>query len=113
MNLDITPEVIASQLEVGKTESSLKQIVANIENTKNFDSFSKHIISLNDKLKKMNAYVGLSSNESYFKIKCDEQEITEDITKEFLDEVKHWSDKYQVELKQIDNKNVFYILGKN
>ena len=113
MNLDITPEVIASQLEVGKTESSLKQIVTNIENTKNFDSFSKHIISLNDKLKKMNAYVGLSNKESYFKIKCDEQELEEGIAKEFLDEVKHWSDKYQVELKQIDSKNVFYIIGKN
>ena len=113
MNLEITPEVIASQLEVGKTESSLKQIIANIENTKNFNSFSKHIISLNDKLKKMNAYVGLSNKESYFKIKCDEQELEEGIEKEFLDEVKHWSEKYHVELKQLDNKNIFYIIGKN
>jgi len=113
MNLEITPEVIASQLEVGKTESSLKQIEETMKNTKNFNSFSKHIISLNDKLKKMNAYVALSNKESYFKIKCDEQKIEEGIEKEFLDEIKHWSDKYQVELKQLDNKNIFYIIGKN
>jgi len=109
MNLEITPEVIASQLEIGKTEASLKQIIENIGNTKNFDSFSKHIISLNDKLKRMNAYVGLSNKESYFKIKCDETGIEKD----FLEEVKHWSDKYHVELRQLDNKNIFYILGKN
>ena len=109
MNLEITPEVIASQLEIGKTEASLKQIVENMDNTKNFNSFSKHIISLNDKLKRMNAYVGLSNKESYFKIKCDETGIEKD----FLEEVKHWSDKYHVELRQLDNKNIFYILGKN
>ena len=111
MNLEITPEVIASQLEIGKTEASLKQIIININNTKDFDSFSKHIISLNDKLKHMNAYVGLSNKESYFKIKCDDTDSIE-IKKEFLDEVAHWSNKYNVELQQLDNKNIFYILGK-
>jgi hypothetical protein len=112
MNLEITPEVIASQLEIGKTEASLKQIETTISNTKNFDSFSKHIISLNDKLKHINAYVGLSNKESYFKIKCDDTAI-EEISKEFLVEVKHWSDKYHVELRQFENKNIFYIIGKN
>ena len=113
MNLEITPEVLASQLEIGKTEASLKQIETNIGNTKDFNSFSKHIISLNDKLKRMNAYVGLSNKESYFKIKCDETELEEGIEKEFLEEVEHWSKKYHVELRQLDNKNIFYILGKN
>jgi len=112
MNLEITPEVIASQLEIGKTEASLKQIQTNINNTKNFDSFSKHIISLNDKLKHINAYVGLSNKESYFKIKCDDASV-EEISKELLVEVKHWSDKYHVELRQLENKNIFYIIGKN
>jgi len=112
MNLEITPEVIASQLEIGKTEASLKQIEKNIKNTKNFDSFSKHIISLNDKLKHMHAYVALSNKESYFKIKCEDAE-SEEIKQEFLEEIEHWSNKYNVELKQFENKNVFYIIGKN
>jgi len=112
MNLEITPEVIASQLEIGKTKASLEQIQNNINNTKNFNSFSKHIISLNDKLKHMNAYVGLSNKESYFKIKCNDTGVKE-ISKEFLDEVQHWSDKYHVELQQLENKNIFYIIGKN
>jgi len=112
MNLEITPEVIASQLEIGKTEASLKQITITIDNTKNFNSFAKHIISLNDKLKHMNGYVSLSNSESYFKIKCDNTG-GEEILKEFLEEVHHWSNKYQVELQKVTNKNTFYILGKN
>lgn len=111
MNLEITPEVLASQLEIGKTEASLKQIETNIQNTTNFDSFSKHIISLNDKLKHMQSYVGLSNKESYFKIKCDNID-SEEIIKEFLEEVEHWSAKYHVDLRQLENKNIFYIIGK-
>tara|TARA_B110000046_G_C12604186_1_gene238097 strand:+ start:132 stop:470 length:339 start_codon:yes stop_codon:yes gene_type:complete len=112
MNLEITPEVIASQLSIGKTESSLKQINTNINNTQNFVNFSKHIISLNDKLKHMNAYVGLSNNESYFKIKCNDIDNNE-IEKEFLNEINHWSKKYNVKLKKLEDKNVFYIVGKD
>ncbi len=111
MNLEITPEVIASQLEIGKTEASLKQIEKNIENTKEFNSFSKHLISLNDKLKHMHAYVGLSNKESYFKIKCEDLE-SQEIKNEFLEEITHWSEKYHVELKQFENQNVYYIIGK-
>ncbi|MDB4257398.1 hypothetical protein N9818_00960 [Arcobacteraceae bacterium] len=112
MNLEITPEVIASQLQIGKTEASLKQIEININNTKNFNSFAKHIISLNDKLKHMNAYVGLSNKESYFKIKCDIVD-SQELKKEFLYEVNHWSKKYNVAIRQLDNQNTFYIIGKN
>jgi hypothetical protein len=112
MNLEITPEVIATQLEIGKTEASLKQIEKNIKNTKDFNDFSKHLISLNDKLKHMHAYVGLSNKESYFKIKCDDKGL-EEVEKEFLEEVEHWSSKYNVELTKLDNKNIFYIIGKN
>lgn len=112
MNLEITPEVIALQLQIGKTEASLKQIGININNTQNFNSFSKHIISLNDKLKHMNAYIGLSNKESYFKIKCDSVD-SQEVKKEFLNEVNHWSGKYNVNIRQLDDKNIFYILGKN
>jgi len=111
MNLEITPEVLASQLEIGKTEAILKQIEKSINNTNNFHSFSKHIISLNDKLKHMNGYIALSNQEPCFKIKCEETE-SEDIKKEFNETVTNWSKKYSVELKQVENKEVYYIIGK-
>ncbi len=72
MQLNISPEVLLSQLGYAKSESSLKNAQKVIEETKDFDKFSKHIISLNDHLKKMNAYVGISNSTQYLKIKCDE-----------------------------------------
>ncbi|MEA2019104.1 MAG: hypothetical protein U9N59_11710 [Campylobacterota bacterium] len=112
MHLDMTPEVIVSQLGLGSSNSVMEQTTTTINNTKDFDKFSKHIISLNDKLKHMHAYVALSNSESYFKVKCENTDSAE-IIKEFNDELDHWSDKYDVSLRKVDNKEVYYIIGKN
>ena len=112
MQININAEVILSQLGYAKSEASLKRAEKVIEVTKNFHKFSKHIISLNDILKKMNAYVGLSNKTDYLKIKCDENDAKE-ILEEFKNEVIHWANKYNVLLKQNDNKNIYYILGSN
>ncbi|MEA3384565.1 MAG: hypothetical protein U9Q20_07840 [Campylobacterota bacterium] len=113
MHLEVTPEVIVSQLEIGKTESSIAQATKAIKNTKDFEKFSKHIISLNDKLKHMHGFVSLSNSEPYFKIKCDSTTDSKEIIEEFTAEVKHWSNKYDVKLQKVENKDVYYIIGKN
>lgn len=112
MQLEISPEVLLSQLGYAKNESAMKQAEQVINMTKNFDKFSKHIISLNDNLKKMNAYVALSNSSDYLKIKCDENDANE-ILDEFHNEISHWSSKYNVNLEKLDNKHVYYILGVN
>jgi len=110
MQLEVSAEVLLSQLGYTKSDSSLKQAQTVIEQTKEFDKFSKHLISLNDHLKKMNAYIGLSNSSEYLKIKCDENDADE-ILEEFHEEVTHWADKYNVNLQKLDNKHVYYILG--
>jgi protein subunit release factor A len=110
MQLEVSAEVLLSQLGYTKSDSSLKQAQIVIEQTKDFDKFSKHLLSLNDHLKKMNAYVGLSNSSEYLKIKCDENDAQE-ILDEFHEEVNHWADKYNVDLQKLDNKHVYYILG--
>jgi len=110
MQLDVSAEVILSQLGYSKSESSLKQAEKMIEATTNFDKFAKHILTLNDHLKKMNAYVALSNTTNYLKIKCDENDSKE-ILEEFHNEVLHWADKYNVKLEKLDGKNIYYILG--
>lgn len=110
MQLDVSAEVILSQLGYSKSDSSLKQAEKMISVTNNFEKFSKHIFSLNDHLKKMNAYVGLSNKTDYLKIKCDENDALE-ILEEFHNEVLHWADKYNVKLERLDNKPIYYILG--
>lgn len=110
MQIQMSPEVVLSQLGYTKSESSLKQAERIINETKNFDKFAKHIISLNDHLKKMNAYVALSNSKEHLKIKCDENDA-EEILQEFHEEVSHWAEKYNVKLQKLDNKEVYYILG--
>ena len=110
MQLNVSAEVILSQLGYSKSDSSLKQAERMISVTNNFEKFSKHIFSLNDHLKKMNAYVGLSNKTDYLKIKCDENDALE-ILEEFHNEVLHWADKYNVKLERLDNKPIYYILG--
>jgi tRNA U34 5-carboxymethylaminomethyl modifying GTPase MnmE/TrmE len=110
MQLDVSAEVILSQLGYSKSEASLQQAEKIIGLTSNFDKFSKHIFTLNDHLKKMNAYVGLSNKSDYLKIKCDENDSNE-ILEEFHNEVSHWADKYNVKLQKLDDKHIYYILG--
>ncbi len=112
MQLEVSAEVILSQLGYSKGEASLKQAEKMMESTINFDKFAKHIFTLNDHLKKMNAYVGLSNKSNYLKIKCDEND-SEEILQEFHEEVSHWADKYNVNLERTDNKHLYYILGSN
>ena len=111
MQLEVTPEVLISQLGYSKNEHTLKQAQDIIENTKGFNKFAKHIISLNDTLKHMNAFVALSNSERYLKIKCGNEDAQE-IVKEFHEAVEHFSNKYNVEVKKLDKKQVYYILGK-
>jgi len=110
MQLEVSAEVILSQLGYSKSEASLKQAEKMMEETTNFDKFAKHIFTLNDHLKKMNAYVGLSNKSNHLKIKCDEND-SEEILQEFHEEVSHWADKYNVKLEKSDNKHLYYILG--
>ncbi len=110
MHLEVTPEVLISQLGYSRNEQTQKQIEAIIDNTKGFEKFAKHIISLNDTLKHMHAFVAMSNSDKYLKIKCGNADATE-ILKEFHAEVEHFSKKYNVEMKKLPNKEVYYIIG--
>jgi hypothetical protein len=109
VQLEITPEMILSQLEYTVNDSSLKQVSLAIENTPGFEKFAKHLISLNDNLKHMNAYIALSNHTEAFKIKSENK--NEAMLEEFHEAVKKWSNKYHVSLETIPNKEVYYILG--
>jgi protein subunit release factor A len=110
MQLDVSAEVILSQLGYSKNDASLQQAEKIINSTSNFDKFSKHIFTLNDHLKKMNAYIALSNKSDFLKIKCDENDSNE-ILEEFHNEVSHWANKYNVKLEKLDARHIYYILG--
>jgi len=110
MNLEITADTILTQLNYTINESSQKQANKAIDNTVDFDKFAKHLISLNDNLKHVNAYVALSNNSDKFKIKSDNLD-NDALLEEFHEIVKKWSNKYKVSLETIPNKEVYYIIG--
>ena len=112
MHLDLTPEALLTQLGYTKSEQTLKQINDIIENTLGFDKFSQHLPSFNDALAVEKAFIAMSNSENYLKIKCEEDSSADNLSA-FTDLVKHWADKYKLELKQVANKNTYYIIGQN
>ncbi|GIT99906.1 hypothetical protein TSL6_04130 [Sulfurovum sp. TSL6] len=111
MHLDLTPEALLAQLGYTKSEQTLKQINDIIGNTKNFNKFSQHIPSFNDALAVEKGFIAMSNSEDHLKIKCDEDTGADNLSA-FTELVKHWADKYKLELKQVDNKNTYYIIGQ-
>jgi hypothetical protein len=111
MNIEVTTENLLVQLGYPAKDATVSQMERIVANTKNFDKFAKHIISLNDELKRFNAIVAMSNSNDYLKIKCDSKE--EEEIAAFEDIVKHWSEKYKIELQKVDGKHTYYILGQN
>jgi len=110
MDLILTSEALLVQLGYTNTIHTLRQMKTIIENTKNFEKFSKHILSLNDALAVENAFISMSSSKKYLKIKCRTEENLDKLLI-FFNMVEQWAEKYKVELKKIENKNIYYILG--
>jgi gas vesicle protein len=111
MQIDITPEVLLAQLGYTKSEQTLQQAQKAIENTKGFNKFAKHIISLHDELARIKGIVALSNSKDVIKIKGSE-DTSKEVQKEFKELIQHWSEKYKVETEQVGNKPTYYILGQ-
>jgi len=112
MHLDLTPEALLAQLGYTKSEQTLKQMTDIIDNTHGFDKFSQHLPSFNDALAVEKAFIAMSNSEKYLKIKCEEDSSADNLSA-FTDLVNHWANKYKLELKQVNNKNTYYIIGQN
>jgi len=111
MNIDLTPEVLLSQLGYSKTEQSIEQMKKVIDNTNNFEKFSSHILSLHDNLAPLKGFVAMSNSHNNLKIKGS-QDTSEEIAKEFTDKVEKWAKKYKVEIQKVAQKPTYYIIGQ-
>jgi len=110
MHIQITPENLLIQLGYPATPSTLAQMEAIFQNTKGFENFSKHILSLQDELKHYGGFIAMSNSSKYLKIKT-EYTRAEDV-EPFIEVLEKWSEKYKVSLKKVEGKNTFYILGQ-
>ena len=110
MNLELTAEALLSQFGYPKSEQTVKQMESIINNTKNFNSFSQHLLSLKDRLAHVKGYIAMSNSENYLKIKRGE-ELSKEIEDEYIHTITSWADKYKVELKNVKDTSTYYILG--
>ncbi len=111
MNLELTPEALLTQLGYTKTDKSVEQIKKTIANTKGFENFSKHILSLHDELAHLKGFVALSNSKDVFKIKGSEN-TSKEIQEEFSNLVNKWATKYKITTEKVANKPTYYILGQ-
>jgi hypothetical protein len=109
MSIELTPENLLIQLEYPVKDATLAQLERIIQNTAGFNKFAKHLISLNDEVKKFSGIVALSNSKDYLKVKCDSDKKEE--IEAFTDIINHWSQKYKVDIQKVDGKNTYYILG--
>ena len=104
-------EALLNQLGYTPNEALVKQLEDIESNTAGFEKIRKHILDLHDHLKVDNSYVAMSNTEHYFKIKIEAPSVER--TEEAIEKIEHFCDKFKVDIKKIDGKNTFYILGFN
>ena len=97
------------QLGYTPNEALVEQFKKIKQNTTGYEKIEKHIMDLNDHLKVENAYVALSNSKDYLKIKVESP--TPEIAQEAHEKIKHFSEKFKVQVEKIPNKETYYILG--
>jgi len=102
-------EAMLKQLGYAPNEALLSQFDRIVNNTNSFEKIQKHILDLHEHLKVDDSHVAMSNSEDYFKIKIEAP--SPERTQEAIEKVDHFADKYKVDLKQVEGKNTFYILG--
>ncbi len=100
---------LLTQFGYSITPSTEEQAKAIIENTKGFEHVEKHLVTLNDKLKNYEGFVGLSSSHEYFKIKNTSKD--EETVKLVEDMILQWSQKYKIKIEKVPNKQTYYVIG--
>ena len=102
-------EAILTQLGYVPNDALVKQLKDIQQNTPGYEKIEKHIMDLNEHLKVNNAYVALSNTKNYLKIKVDSP--TPELAEEAHEKIKHFSEKYKVDIEKLPNKETYYIIG--
>lgn len=97
------------QLGYAPNDALVKQLKKIEENTVGYEKIQKHIMDLHDQLKVDGSFIAMSNSEDYLKIKIDAQ--SEELAQEAREKVQHFSEKFKVTLKALEDKNTYYILG--
>ncbi len=111
MSIQANVENLLILLNYPVNESTKNQLDGIVDNTNSFYDFANHIFNLEDELKKVDATIAMSNSKPYLKLKCNSKKDI--VIEDFKTLIESWSDKYKVEIEKVENKNTYYIIGKN
>jgi len=110
LSIELSPEALLNQLGYPDTPKTVEQMRRVIDNTANFYKFSRHLLSLHDSLAPLKGYISISNSKDNLKIKCSGN-VSEDIEEEFKNRVEKWAQRYKVDIKRLEDKLTYYIIG--
>jgi hypothetical protein len=110
MHIEWTPETLLTQLGYPLDNDALiAQAARVIDATPGFERFARHLLSLQETIKRWDGYLALSNSRDAVKIKTDA--VRPEEIEAYRDALHQWSDKYKVTLEPVEHRNTFYILG--
>ena len=107
--LNMQRDAMLTQLGYAPNEALINQLEKIEKNTIGYEKIQKHIMDLHDHLKVDDSFVALSNSKDYFKIKVEAK--SEELALEAHKKIKHFSDKFKIEVNKIKDKETYYIVG--
>ncbi len=98
-----------TQLGYDTNEHIIQQMNSILNKNGNITKLFNHLITLHDKLKHINGFIAMSNSDDVLKIKCENN--SPELLAEFHEIVQKFKDKYKLNLKKLDHKEVYYILS--
>ena len=98
-----------TQLGYVANEALISQLTKIETNTSGYEKIQKHILDLHDHLKVDDAYVAMSNSTDNFKIKIESPSA--ELAQEAHEKIKHFCDKFKVNIRKLEKKDTYYILG--
>ena len=102
-------DAMLRQLGYAPNEALINQLEKIENNTAGYKKIQKHIMDLHDNLKIDGSFIALSNSEDYFKIKV--EALSPELAQEAHEKIKHFSDKFKVTVKKLENKETYYVVG--
>ncbi|MEA1892902.1 MAG: hypothetical protein U9N33_09340 [Campylobacterota bacterium] len=102
-------DAMLTQLGYVPNEALLGQLERIENNTSGYKKIQKHIMDLHDHLKVDGSFVAMSNSEDCFKIKIEAS--SSELAQEAHEKIKHFSDKFKVTIRKLENKETYYISG--
>lgn len=104
-------DAMLTQLGYKPNNALLSQLERIEQNTSGYEKIQKHIMDLHNALKVDGSFVALSNSEDYFKIKVEAP--SPELAEEAHEKIQHFSNKFKVNIKKLENKETYYIKGFN